>query len=127
MSYHEARVLVPEERIPEFYRMVGVWLDRDEGARKPEPKLSPKSRYAPLQEHLEGVSRDRKAVKMRFEDIGKALGRALPRSAYAHRAWWANTGSHAQALAWLSAGWKVEHVDLPETSVEFVRKGSRGA
>jgi len=47
----------------------------------------------------------------------------LPRSAFAHRAWWANTSSHAQALAWLSAGWKVEHVDLTGKAVDFVRPG----
>jgi hypothetical protein len=121
MAMVEVRVLVPEQRVAEYYRMVGMWLDRGAGAKKPEPTLSPKSRYAPLQEHLEGVARDRQAVKLGFGEIGKVLGKALPRSAYAHRAWWANTGSHAQALAWLTAGWKVDHVDLPGKTVEFAR------
>lgn len=121
MAMVEVRVLVPEQRVAEYYRMVGMWLDRDASAKKAEPTLSPKSRYAPLQEHLEGVARDRKAVSMGFAEIGKVLGKSLPKSAFAHRAWWANTGSHAQALAWLTAGWKVEHVDLPGTTVEFVR------
>lgn len=123
MSQAEVKVLVPVERVPEFYRMVGVWLDRSRGAEGEAPSLSPKSRYAPLQEHLEGIGRDRKKVGLRFDDISKVLDKPLPRSAFAHRAWWANTSSHAQALAWLSAGWKVEHVDLPSKKVEFVRAG----
>jgi len=123
MSQAELKVLVPVERVPEFYRMVGVWLDRGRGADGGQPSLSPKSRYAPLQEHLEGIGRDRKKVGLRFDDISKTLDKPLPRSAFAHRAWWANTSSHAQALAWLSAGWKVEHVDLTGKKVEFVRAG----
>jgi len=123
MSQAEVKVLVPVERVPEFYRMVGVWLDRGRGAAGEGPSLSPKSRYAPLQEHLEGIGRDRGKVGLRFDDISKVLDKPLPRSAFAHRAWWANTSSHAQALAWLSAGWKVEHVDLGGKKVEFVRAG----
>ncbi len=123
MSQAELKVLVPEERVAEFYRMVGAWLDRDRGSSRAEPSLSPKSRYAPLQEHLEDVGRERRKVSLRFDEISKVLGKALPRSAFAHRAWWANTSSHAQALAWLSAGWKVEHVDLSGRTVEFVRPG----
>lgn len=123
MPQAEVKVLVPEERVAEFYRMVGVWLDRDRGGQRGEPSLSPKSRYAPLQEHLEGVDRDRRKVSLRFDEISKVLGKSLPKSAFAHRAWWANTSSHAQALAWLSAGWKVEHVDLGGKAVDFVRPG----
>ncbi len=123
MSQAEVKVLVPVERVPEFYRMVGVWLERARGGDGEEPSLSPKSRYAPLQEHLEGLGRDRKKVGLRFEEISKVLDKPLPKSAFAHRAWWANTSSHAQALAWLSAGWKVDHVDLGATKVDFVRAG----
>jgi hypothetical protein len=125
MSQAEVKVLVPVERVPEFYRMVGMWLDRTRAGAGGEPSLSPKSRYAPLQEHLEGVGRERKKVGLRFDDISKVLDKPLPRSAFAHRAWWANTSSHAQALAWLSAGWKVEHVDLDGKKVEFVRPAKR--
>lgn len=123
MSQAEVKVLVPHERIAEFYRMVGVWLERERGGQRAEPSLSPKSRYAPLHEHLDGVGRERKEVSLRFDEISKVLGKPLPRSAFAHRAWWANTSSHAQALAWLSAGWKVEHVDLTGKAVDFVRPG----
>ena len=123
MSQAEVKVLVPHERVAEFYRMVGVWLDRGRSGQRGEPSLSPKSRYAPLQEHLEGVGRERKEVRLRFDEISNVLGKPLPKSAFAHRAWWANTSSHAQALAWLSAGWKVEHVDLPGKAVDFVRPG----
>ena len=69
MSQSEVKVLVPQERVAEFYRMVGVWLDRDRGGQRAEPSLSPKSRYAPLQEHLEGVGRERKKVGLRFDEI----------------------------------------------------------
>jgi len=123
MSQAEVKVLVPQERVAEFYRMVGVWLERDRSGQRAEPSLSPKSRYAPLREHLEGMERERKEVRLRFDEISKVLGKSLPRSAFAHRAWWANTSSHAQALAWLSAGWKVEHVDLAGKAVDFVRPG----
>lgn len=123
MALAEVRVLIPEKRVGDFYSLVGAWLGGSVGteARPAEQSLSPKSRYALLHQHLAGVDTEESSYSMAFGAIGKVLGKPLPQSAYDHRAWWANTQSHAQALAWLTAGWKVDHVDLDAEKVSFVR------
>ncbi len=124
MVLAEVRVLIPEKRVGEFYRVVGAWMEGDTSppASTPEASLSPKSRYAAFHQHLAGIDVNGKAYSMAFADIGAVLGKPLPQSAYDHRAWWANTHSHAQALAWLTAGWKVDHIDLGAEKVDFIRQ-----
>lgn len=58
-------------------------------------------------------------VCLTFQEIERILGFALPRSAYAHRAWWSNSQSHLQACSWLDIGWKVCSIDIEEKAVTF--------
>jgi hypothetical protein len=136
MALTEVIVLVPEERVGEFYRLVGNFLSggpaeeqpaqpargRGRKRRSEGQKLASTSRYAPLHEHLKGVSKDRKTYDLSFDEIATIMGDRLPQSAYDHRAWWANTESHSQALAWISAGWKVDKVDLENQLIHLVRQ-----
>ncbi|HZW28015.1 MAG TPA: hypothetical protein VFF08_06150 [Trueperaceae bacterium] len=136
MALTEVIVLVPEERVGEFYKLVGNFIGggateeqeqapaRGRGRRRRAEgqKLASSSRYAPLHEHLKGVSKDRKSYELSFDEIATIMGDKLPQSAYDHRAWWANTESHSQALAWISAGWKVDKVDLENQLIHLVRQ-----
>ena len=136
MALTEVLVLIPEERVGEFYRLVGTWmggetLEQEEATagrrgrrrRRPEgQKLASSSRYAPLHDHLKGVAKDKKTYELSFDEISTIMGGPLPQSAYDHRAWWANTESHSQALAWISAGWKVDKVDLEGQLIHLVRR-----
>jgi hypothetical protein len=47
-----------------------------------------------------------------FEEIAELVPGGLPPSAYVHAAWWSNNDSHPEAVAWLTAGWKPESVNL---------------
>lgn len=138
MSLIEVMVLVPEERVGDFYRVVGAWMGGDDatqpeqdgrGRRKRRSSadgrpltLSASSRYAPLNKHLASMPKATKTYELSLDEIATIMGAPLPKSAYDHRAWWANTESHSQALAWISAGWKVEAVDLDKKSISLVRQ-----
>lgn len=136
MSLIEVIVLVPEERVGDFYRVVGAWMGGSDtpeqtpagrGRRKRQAAdgapltLSASSRYAPLNKHLAGIPKSTKTYDLAFDTITEVMGAPLPKSAYDHRAWWANTESHSQALAWISAGWKVDGVDLDKKVIHLVR------
>lgn len=137
MPLIEVIVLVPEERVGDFYRVVGAWMGGAElpqaapegrGRRKRQaaadgtpPTLSTSSRYSPLNRHLAGIPKSTKTYDLSFDEITRVLDASLPKSAYDHRAWWANTESHSQALAWISAGWKVDGVDLDNKVIHLVR------
>ena len=58
-----------------------------------------------------------------FDEVAAIVPGGLPPSAYRHEAWWANTESHVQALAWIRAGWHTEGLDLVRRRVTFVRTG----
>lgn len=60
-----------------------------------------------------------------FTEIEKIIGFQLPKSAYTHRAWWANPSSpkdHPHAQAWITSGWFVDVVDKKNKIVHFKRK-----
>lgn len=127
MKHVEAKVMIPEDRIAEFYTLMGRWLAGEatlpavrRGARRSRRASGPSaSSYAAIGTHLAGTS-GREAT-LSFDEIESIIGRQLPASAHRHRAWWANTDTHSQALTWLSAGWKVEAADLDAKEVTFVR------
>ncbi|MBX3143983.1 MAG: hypothetical protein KF813_09530 [Trueperaceae bacterium] len=136
MNLTEVIVLIPEERVGEFYRLVGTWLTADQQAEEPAPTrgrrrrratsegmpvLSGSSRYHPLNKHLAGIPKSTKKYELSFDEINTIISAELPKSAYDHRAWWANTESHSQSLAWISAGWRVEGVDLDKQLINLVR------
>lgn len=61
-------------------------------------------------------------MSLSFDDIGQLVG-GLPPSAHEHRAWWANTRSHPNAVAWLDAGWERTDVSFGSRRVRFRRVG----
>lgn len=77
-------------------------------------------KYDPLRDYLEQQTADE--VWLTFEDVGRLVG-GLPPSAYEHRAWWANTRSHPNAVAWLDAGWEVVDVSFSDQRVRFRQVG----
>lgn len=77
------------------------------------------AKYDPLFEYLCGVGDE--PVEMTFDEIEGLVG-ALPVSASAHAAWWANESAgsrHVQARSWLDAGREVESVDRDARRVRF--------
>ena len=129
MPHVDVTVPVPEERLAEFYSLFGGWLSGEErpllGGRSKQNRsesVSRRSRYAPLYTYLvEEVEQEQDQVDLEFEHIERVISAELPRSAYQHRAWWANTPSHAQANAWVSAGWRVDRVDFDNDTVTLTR------
>ncbi len=118
-------VLVPEERLGEFYAALGEWLvgSSEEGPQRAPVRVQAPgkaARYAPITEFLSGVSGD--AVEVSFEEIEEVLGEPLPLSARKHRSFWANSPRPTQARSWLSAGWEVTGLDWDQQRLTFRRK-----
>lgn len=79
------------------------------------------TKYQPFKDFLGGQSADE--VSLTFPEIERTLGFCLPYSARAHPAWWSNHAeSHAQARAWLDAGWQAWRVNLKGETVLFRKK-----
>jgi hypothetical protein len=80
------------------------------------------SSYQPLADHL--ASRKGDQWDATFEEIERALGRPLPRSAYRHNAWWANQvgPGHSQTHGWRSVGWRTSRLNLEQRRVRFERE-----
>ena len=123
----EAKVLVPTDRVAEFYTWFGHWLSGEatvptarRGARRSRRASGPAaSSYAAIGSSLSAVTEDE--ATWTFAEIERIVGRPLPMSARKHRAWWANTDTHSQARTWLAAGWRVDAADLEAGTVTFVR------
>lgn len=78
-------------------------------------------KYEPLTRHLNSLHID--SWDASFEQIEGVLGFALPRSAVAYPAWWANQeGGHSQTTGWRDAGWETCQLDLPARRVRFKRR-----
>ena len=59
-------------------------------------------------------------VDMTFAQIEGVLGRALPPSAFVHRAWWSNNpDNNVMTKAWLAAGYQTVDVDMGARTVTF--------
>ncbi|MFC0524501.1 hypothetical protein ACFFGV_13075 [Pontibacillus salicampi] len=69
-----------------------------------------RGKYGPLYDYLEGHGDDK--VYLSFTEIQAILGTTLPLSAYRQSTWWSNDSSHAQAKAWLSAGFRIQSAYL---------------
>lgn len=78
-------------------------------------------KYEPLTSYLK--TRPGDSWTAQFAEVERQLGFALPRSAYEHRAWWANQrdGNHSQSVGWQQAGWETREVDLRKRIVRFER------
>jgi hypothetical protein len=86
-------------------------------------------RYARLASWLNEQPASATDVTASFDEIEVAIESALPRSAFAHRSWWANDSvSHPQSLNWLDVGWRVANANLTNRTVTFTRiEGRQGA
>lgn len=82
------------------------------------------SKYKPLAIALSALGREREDITLSFSEIESILGFPLPRSAHAHRPWWANQknhDNHSQTSIWMDAGFQVESFDLRNRWVRFTR------
>ena len=78
------------------------------------------TKYARLTDFLERL--EPSSRRMSFAEIENVLEFSLPESARRHQAWWANNPIDGrQSMAWLSAGWQTEDLDLAGESVTFRR------
>lgn len=75
-------------------------------------------KYDGLREHLR--TRAQSPWRANFSEVEALVSGGLPPSAYSHAAWWSNSHSHPEAVAWLSAGWRTESVNLVARTVTFV-------
>ncbi len=78
------------------------------------------SKYDPLGSFLLGQYGN--AVPMRFAEIERVLGFALPPSARKHRPWWSNNANNSvMTKVWLDAGFRTKQADLAGETVVFAR------
>ena len=76
------------------------------------------SAYRPLGAYL--MCQPGPTCSLTFRELEARLGRPLPPSAGARRAWWNNHHGHSHAHhGWLAAGWRVASVDLACQRVTF--------
>ena len=80
-----------------------------------------RGKYAPLHRHLSNL--EGREWSTTFREIERIIDADLPDSAHIYREWWANDRTHTQAMAWMTAGWKLASVDLRTESVVFGRVG----
>lgn len=79
------------------------------------------ARYDPLKRFLSQQSGDQ--VAMTFDELERIIGAKLPSSALEGNAWWSNNPTnHAQALAWLNAGFETCNVDRAGRKLVFRRR-----
>jgi hypothetical protein len=82
------------------------------------------SKYENLAKHLAGRHED--MLRMTFGEIEELIDGPLPKAAYEHRAWWANSESNNHALnGWMQAGWETSQVDMEGRELMFVRRRPR--
>jgi DNA-binding transcriptional regulator YiaG len=81
--------------------------------------MKPGSKYYPLFEHLHHSKQE--AVTLTFTRIEALMDSPLPTSAFNKKNWWSNRDSSSalQAGAWISAGYKINSVDLAQQIVTF--------
>ncbi len=82
------------------------------------PNVSKKYRYLSDYLHNAGMA----SIKLSFSEIENILGFKLPNSAFAHRAFWANTTTHSIARSWMAVGFESTEVNLHNYYVVFEKK-----
>ncbi len=86
-----------------------------EKLKSPENK-GYKGKYLPLKKYLKNQCE--KKITLSYDEVETILNKRLPKSAYQHRAWWAN-GGHNHSLVWLEVGYKVKDIVLHKKTVIF--------
>lgn len=77
-------------------------------------------KFIALTAYLEKCGKDE--LKMTFSEIEKIIGFRLSESAYTYPAQWSNSESQSFAFGWLNAGYITRQVNIPQQTVEFVKK-----
>ncbi len=88
-----------------------------------EANIANIAKYNPLRDYL--ISYRAAQLHLAFEQIEGIIGCELEAGASTFKSWWENDSQHAQAFAWLEAGWQVYDVDLPQRMVIFRREPER--
>jgi len=78
-----------------------------------------RSKYAYLREYLTRRGKYSVYARLSFKKIEEIMTDRLPPSALSNPRWWSNTRGRSHSDAWLSAGWRVEKVDLDRKEVIF--------
>lgn len=80
------------------------------------------SRYTPLIDWLQSQPGNIEQIPISFQEIEEIIDGKLPKSAYSHRAWWANdTQGHTHSQLWLEAGWRSAYINMTNQHVTFTR------
>ncbi len=81
------------------------------------------SKYEPLFDHLAYLPPHMKRTLLTFDEIEAILQARLPLTALKREQWWANDATHAQAQAWMLAGWETSDAanNLRKRRMVFVR------
>jgi len=75
-------------------------------------------KYQALSEFLKNTKQTE--VRLSFRKVEQIIGKKLPHSAMAYRAWWSNNPTNSvMTKAWLDEGWKSEQVDMAGEQVTF--------
>ena len=85
------------------------------------------AKYDPISAHFASRPSAEETHRLKFDELDGVIGTPLPKTARTDRTWWANTQSSTHARCWLSAGWKVDKVDLGAGAVDFVRRNGVSA
>ena len=92
------------------------------------PRCSERSINYPMHKFFLGLKDD--SLPISFENLGLKRGNGiLPPSAYKTRSWWNFQSEqdgdgkrrHRHALAWLTAGWRIDELSIADEEVVFVR------
>jgi len=92
--------------------------------RRISPTITWRSKYAYLREYLIKRAKYGGYARLSFKKIEEIMGDRLPPSAFNNPQWWSNIRSQSHSDAWLSAGWRVEKVELDNKVVIFKRVSS---
>jgi hypothetical protein len=76
-------------------------------------------KYIRLAAFLAGQPAEIECIRMSVPEIEEVVGERLPANARLP-SWWRNDERKMHSRAWLTAGWKVSHVN-GDAEVEFVR------
>ena len=102
----------------EFYRPAKpCYTTLSDAKRAVKSEMKSETKYQPLHNYLKQLPQEG-PVELTFDEIQSATGIALPHSARASRAWWANS-ANLQGKAWLEAGWLVDAVDIDAARLVF--------
>jgi hypothetical protein len=81
------------------------------------------SKYAPFEIFLSTCPDE--YLRISFKEIEKIIGTSLPKTAYLHDNWWANTIYQPFMKIILRSGWRQKKIEMFIEYVEFERVSNR--